>query len=46
MRPADFWSLHPLEFWWIADARSPEVTRGMVGSMRLDKFDRLKGMLH
>ena len=23
MTPEQFWRLHPLEFWWMADARRP-----------------------
>lgn len=30
MKPAEFWSLHPREFWWIAEARKPVK---MYGSM-------------
>lgn len=26
MSRADFWAMHPAEFWWLADARRP---RGM-----------------
>lgn len=26
MRPVDFWSLHPTEFYWLLDAKRPRKT--------------------
>lgn len=30
MTPEQFWRLHPLEFWWIVDARKPPKRYGSL----------------
>jgi hypothetical protein len=38
MKPAEFWELHPVEFWWLVDAHR---SQGMVGSMREGEVEDL-----
>lgn len=28
MPPEQFWKLHPVEFWWLVDARRPSAAQG------------------
>jgi len=38
MRPKDFWSLSPAEFWWLVEARTPAKS---YAGMTEDEVDRL-----
>ncbi|RFA24346.1 hypothetical protein CAI21_21975 [Alkalilimnicola ehrlichii] len=38
MSPAEFWRLHPVEFWWLVQAKTP--TR-MYGSLTEDEVAEL-----
>lgn len=30
LAPAEFWRLHPVEFWWLVDARRPQKRYGSL----------------
>lgn len=43
MRPKDFWRLHPIEWWWIAEAKKPpkmygRMTESEVAELYRDTF--------
>ena len=38
MSPRDFWRMHPIEFWWLVDARRPKK---MYGDMSEDEVAEL-----
>jgi tail assembly chaperone len=42
MAPSEFWAMSPQEFWFLIEARKPPE---MVGNMRKEVFDELRGML-
>lgn len=45
MPPEQFWRLHPLEFWWIADARRPPKMYGHLTEDEMaDLYEELKQM--
>jgi hypothetical protein len=38
MRPKDFWAMHPVEFWWMLDAKRPPK---MYGSLKEEEIAEL-----
>lgn len=49
MTPEQFWRLHPLEFWWLVDARRPVKMYGSMPEHEMaDLYEELEeaGLIH
>lgn len=36
LKPAEFWDMHPIEFWWMVEARTPPKTYAGMREAELD----------
>jgi hypothetical protein len=45
MPPAQFWKLHPVEFWWQVDARRPKKMYGSLTENEVaDLYEEMNAM--
>lgn len=43
MRPKDFWALHPVEFWWLVEARRKEKMYGSLTETEVAELHKFLG---
>jgi len=47
MKPAEFWQLHPQEFWWMAEAKRPPKMYGKMSEHEVaEMYEEAYGEWH